>query len=93
MKILLIMEEVEERRELVENFIENMRNVECFEVKIGIEFLFMMKKYILDFVFLSFKLLDGIGFEYVSLLWEINCYIKFIFVGENIEEFIIVFCF
>lgn len=27
------MEEAEERRELAENFTENMRNVECFEAK------------------------------------------------------------
>ena len=33
MKILMIMEEAEERRELAENFTENMRNVECFEAK------------------------------------------------------------
>ena len=43
MKILLIMEEAEERRELAENFTENMRNVECFEAKTGTESLFMMK--------------------------------------------------
>ena len=29
------MEETEERRKLVENFTENMRNVECFEAKTG----------------------------------------------------------
>lgn len=51
MKILLIMEEAEERRELAENFTENMRNVECFEAKTGTESLFMMKKHIQDFVF------------------------------------------
>ncbi|PFB48240.1 DNA-binding response regulator [Bacillus thuringiensis] len=93
MKILLIMEEAEERRELAENFTENMRNVECFEAKTGIESLFMMKKHIPDFVFLSSKLLDGTGFEYASLLREINCYTKFIFVGENIEESITAFRF
>lgn len=43
--------------------------------------------------FLSSKLLDGTGFEYASLLREINCYTKFIFVGENIEESITAFRF
>lgn len=77
MKILLIMEEAEERRELAENFTENMRNVECFEAKTGTESLFMMKN-IYQTLFLSSKLLDGTGFEYASLLREINCYTKFI---------------
>ena len=45
MKILLIMEEAEERRELAENFTENMRNVECFEASMGTEALFIMKKH------------------------------------------------
>ena len=44
-------------------------------------------------LFLSSKLLDGTGFEYASLLREINCYTKFIFVGENIEESITAFRF
>ena len=92
MKILLIMEEAEERRELAENFTENMRNVECFEAKTGTESLFMMKN-IYQTLFLSSKLLDGTGFEYASLLREINCYTKFIFVGENIEESITAFRF
>ncbi|HHT7188147.1 TPA: LytR/AlgR family response regulator transcription factor [Bacillus cereus] len=93
MKILLIMEETEERRKLVENFTENMRNVECFETKTGTESLFMMKKHTPDFVFVSSKLIDGTGFEYASLLREVNCYTKFIFMGEDIEESITAFRF
>ena len=69
-----------------------MRNVECFEAKTGTESLFMMKN-IYQTLFLSSKLLDGTGFEYASLLREINCYTKFIFVGENIEESITAFRF
>ncbi|TKH16851.1 response regulator transcription factor [Bacillus wiedmannii] len=93
MKILLIMEETEERRKLVENFTENIRNIECFEAKTGIESLLIMKKHTPDFVFLSSQLVDGTGFEYASLLREVNCYAKFIFMGEDIEESITAFRF
>ncbi len=51
MKILLIMEEAEERRKLVENFTENIRNIECFEANTGTESLLIMKKHTPDFVF------------------------------------------
>ncbi|HFK1402422.1 LytTR family DNA-binding domain-containing protein [Bacillus cereus] len=93
MKILLIMEEAEERRSLAEKFIENIKNVECFEVSMGTEALFIMKKHTPDFVFLNSKLMDGTGFEYVNLLREVNCYAKFIFMGEDIEESITAFRF
>lgn len=93
MKILLIMEETEERRKLVENFTENIRNVECFEAKTGTESLLIMKKHTPDFVFLNSQLMDGTGFEYSSLLREVNCYTKFIFIGEDIEEAITAFRF
>ncbi|MBP0784423.1 MULTISPECIES: LytR/AlgR family response regulator transcription factor [Bacillus cereus group] len=93
MKILLIMEEVEERRSLAEKFIENIKNVECFEASMGTEALFIMKKHTPDFVFLNSKLMDGTGFEYVNLLREVNCYAKFIFMGEDIEESITAFRF
>lgn len=93
MKILLIMEEAEERRSLAEKFTENIRNVECFEVNTGTESLLIMKKHTPDFVFLNSKLLDGTGFEYASLLREVNCYTKFIFMGEDIEESITAFRF
>ncbi|MFC9417401.1 LytR/AlgR family response regulator transcription factor [Bacillus mobilis] len=93
MKILLIMEEVEERRSLAEKFTENIKNVECFEANTGTESLFIMKKHIPDFVFLNSKLLDGTGFEYASLLREVNCYTKLIFMGEDIEESITAFRF
>ncbi|MGF9872654.1 LytTR family DNA-binding domain-containing protein [Bacillus tropicus] len=93
MKILLIMEEVEERRSLAEKFTENIRNVECFEASMGTESLFIMKKHTPDFVFLNSKLMDGAGFEYANLLREVNCYAKFIFMGEDIEESITAFRF
>ncbi|EEL14215.1 Two-component response regulator [Bacillus cereus 95/8201] len=93
MKILLIMEEVEERRSLAEKFIENIKNVECFEASMGTEALFIMKKHTPDFVFLNSKLMDGTGFEYANLLREVNCYAKFIFMGEDIEESITAFRF
>ncbi|AJH56588.1 LytR/AlgR family response regulator transcription factor [Bacillus anthracis] len=93
MKILLIMEEAEERRSLAEKFIENIKNVECFEASMGTEALFIMKKHTPDFVFLNSKLMDGTGFEYVNLLREVNCYSKFIFMGEDIEESITAFRF
>ena len=93
MKILLIMEEAEERRSLAEKFIENIKNVECFEASMGTEALFIMKKHTPDFVFLNSKLMDGTGFEYVNLLREVNCYAKFIFMGEDIEESITAFRF
>ncbi|PFE28815.1 DNA-binding response regulator [Bacillus anthracis] len=93
MKILLIMEEAEERRSLAEKFIENIRNVECFEASMGTESLFIMKKHTPDFVFLNSKLMDGTGFEYANLLREVNCYAKFIFMGEDIEESITAFRF
>lgn len=93
MKILLIMEETEERRKLVENFTGNIRNIECFEAKTGTESLLIMKKHTPDFVFLSSQLVDGTGFEYASLLREVNCYAKFIFMGEDIEESITAFRF
>ncbi|MGF2622742.1 LytR/AlgR family response regulator transcription factor [Bacillus cereus] len=93
MKILLIMEEAEERRSLAEKFIENIKNVECFEASMGTEALFIMKKHTPDFVFLNSKLMDGIGFEYANLLREVNCYAKFIFMGEDIEESITAFRF
>ncbi|HGH7174736.1 TPA: LytR/AlgR family response regulator transcription factor [Bacillus wiedmannii] len=93
MKILLIMEEAEERRSLAEKFTENIRNIECFEVNTGTESLFIMKKHTPDFVFLNSKLLDGTGFEYASLLREVNCYTKLIFMGEDIEESITAFRF
>lgn len=93
MKILLIMEEVEERRSLAEKFTENIRNVECFEASMGTESLFIMKKHTPDFVFLNSKLMDGTGFEYANLLREVNCYAKFIFMGEDIEESITAFRF
>ena len=51
MKILLIMEEAEERRELAENFTENMRNVECFEAKDRNRIFIYDEKHIPDFVF------------------------------------------
>ena len=44
-------------------------------------------------MFLNSKLLDGTGFEYASLLREVNCYTKFIFMGEDIEESITAFRF
>ena len=93
MKILLIMEEAEERRSLAEKFTENIRNVECFEASMGTESLFIMKKHTPDFVFLNSKLMDGTGFEYANLLREVNCYAKFIFMGEDIEESITAFRF
>ena len=93
MKILLIMAEAEERRSLAEKFIENIKNVECFEASMGTEALFIMKKHTPDFVFLNSKLMDGTGFEYVNLLREVNCYAKFIFMGEDIEESITAFRF
>ncbi|HHT7172307.1 TPA: LytR/AlgR family response regulator transcription factor [Bacillus cereus] len=93
MKILLIMEEAEERRSLAEEFIENIKNVECFEASMGTEALFIMKKHTPDFVFLNSKLMDGTGFEYANLLREVNCYAKFIFMGEDIEESITAFRF
>ncbi|HDR7531109.1 DNA-binding response regulator [Bacillus sp. AY1-10] len=93
MKILLIMEEAEGRRSLAEKFIENIKNVECFEASMGTEALFIMKKHTPDFVFLNSKLMDGTGFEYVNLLREVNCYAKFIFMGEDIEESITAFRF
>lgn len=93
MKILLIMEEAEERRSLAEKFTGNIRNVEYFEANTGTESLFIMKKHTPDFVFLNSKLLDGTGFEYASLLREVNCYTKFIFMGEDIEESITAFRF
>ncbi|WP_242282284.1 LytTR family DNA-binding domain-containing protein [Bacillus cereus group sp. BfR-BA-01346] len=93
MKILMIMEEAEERRSLAEKFIENIKNVECFEASMGTEALFIMKKHTPDFVFLNSKLMDGTGFEYVNLLREVNCYAKFIFMGEDIEESITAFRF
>ena len=93
MKILLIMEEAEERRSLAEKITENIRNVECFEANTGAESLFIMKKHTPDFVFLNSKLLDGTGFEYASLLREVNCYTKLIFMGEDIEESITAFRF
>ncbi|KAA0774535.1 DNA-binding response regulator [Bacillus sp. AR2-1] len=93
MKILLIMEEAEERRSLAEKFTENIRNVECFEANTGTESLLIMKKHTPDFVFLNSKLLDGTGFEYASLLREVNCYTKLIFMGEDIEESITAFRF
>ncbi|EDR91586.1 LytTR family DNA-binding domain-containing protein [Bacillus anthracis] len=93
MKILLITEEAEERRSLAEKFIENIKNVECFEASMGTEALFIMKKHTPDFVFLNSKLMDGTGFEYVNLLREVNCYSKFIFMGEDIEESITAFRF
>ena len=37
--------------------------------------------------------MDGTGFEYVNLLREVNCYAKFIFMGEDIEESITAFRF
>lgn len=77
MKILLIMEEAEERRSLAEKFIENIKNVECFEASMGTEALFIMKS-IHQILFLNSKLMDGTGFEYVNLLREVNCYAKFI---------------
>ncbi|WP_242299955.1 LytTR family DNA-binding domain-containing protein [Bacillus cereus group sp. BfR-BA-01448] len=93
MKILLIMEEAEERRSLAGKFTENIRNVECFEASMGTESLFIMKKHTPDFVFLNSKLMDGTGFEYANLLREVNCYAKFIFMGEDIEESITAFRF
>ncbi|MEC0903241.1 MULTISPECIES: LytR/AlgR family response regulator transcription factor [Bacillus] len=93
MKILLIMEEAEERRSLAEKFIENIKNVECFEASMGTEALFIMKKHTPDFVFLNSKLMDGTGFEYTNLLREVNCYAKFIFMGEDIKESITAFRF
>ncbi|PFL19334.1 DNA-binding response regulator [Bacillus cereus] len=93
MKILLIMEETEERRKLVEYFTENIRNVECFEARTGTESLLIMKKHTPDFVFLNSQLVDGTGFEYSSLLREVNCCTKFIFIGEDIEETITAFRF
>lgn len=87
------MEEVEERRSLAEKFIENIKNVECFEASMGTEALFIMKKHTPDFVFLNSKLMDGTGFEYANLLMEVNCYAKFIFMGEDIEESITAFRF
>ncbi|TEA54887.1 response regulator transcription factor [Bacillus sp. BH2] len=93
MKILLIMEEAEERRSLAEKFIENIKNVECFEASMGTEALFIMKKHTPGFVFLNSKLMDGTGFEYANLLREVNCYAKFIFMGEDIEESITAFRF
>ena len=92
MKILLIMEEVEERRSLAEKFTENIRNVECFEASMGTESLFIMKS-IHQILFLNSKLMDGTGFEYANLLREVNCYAKFIFMGEDIEESITAFRF
>lgn len=93
MKILLIMEETENRNRLIETFTENMRNVECFEARTGMESLQVAKKYIPDFVFLDTKLKDGTGFEFSSLLQQLSCDTKFIFIGENIEEAIIAFRF
>ena len=92
MKILLIMENAEERKILAEKFTENIRNVECFEAKTGTESLFLMKN-IHQILFLNSKLLDGTGFEYAGLLREVNCYTKFIFVGEDLEESIATFRF
>ena len=62
MKILLIMEDAEERRSLVEKFTENIRNVECFEANTGTESLFMMKKHTPDFVFFKFNITRWNGF-------------------------------
>ncbi|MBO1579587.1 LytTR family DNA-binding domain-containing protein [Bacillus sp. XF8] len=93
MKILLIMEETENRNRLIETFTENMRNVECFEARTGMGSLQVAKKYIPDFVFLDTKLKDGTGFEFSSLLQQLSCDTKFIFIGENIEEAIIAFRF
>ncbi|KEK25584.1 LytR/AlgR family response regulator transcription factor [Bacillus gaemokensis] len=85
MKILLIMEETESRTRLIETFTENMRNVDCFEVRTGMESLQIAKKHVPDFVFLDTQLADGTGFEFSSLLQQLSCYTKFVFIGENIE--------
>ncbi|KFN02690.1 DNA-binding response regulator [Bacillus clarus] len=93
MKILIIMEEAETRDKLIEACKENMRNVECFEARTGMESLQIMKKHTPAFVFLNTQLADGTGFEFSNLLQQINCYTKFIFVGKNIEEAITAFRF
>lgn len=51
MKILLIMENAEERKILAEKFTENIRNVECFEAKTGTESLFLIEKTYTRFLF------------------------------------------
>ncbi|MCI0765349.1 LytTR family DNA-binding domain-containing protein [Bacillus sp. TL12] len=93
MKILLIMEETENRNRLIETFTESMRNIECFEARTGMESLQVAKKHIPDFVFLDTKLKDGTGFEFSSLLKQLSSDTKFIFMGENIEEAITAFRF
>ncbi|PEI46866.1 LytR/AlgR family response regulator transcription factor [Bacillus pseudomycoides] len=93
MKILLIMEDAEHRNRFIEIFTENMRNVECFEAGTGMESLQVAKKHIPDFVFLDTELKDGTGFEFSSLLQQLNCDTKFIFIGEDIEEAITAFRF
>ncbi|WP_026592109.1 LytR/AlgR family response regulator transcription factor [Bacillus sp. UNC437CL72CviS29] len=91
MRILLIMEDSECRNQLIETFTENMRNVECFEAGTGMESLQIAKKHTPDFVFLDTKLKDGTGFEFSSLLQQLSCSAKFIFVGRDIEEAITAF--
>ncbi|MBC6971704.1 response regulator transcription factor [Bacillus sp. Xin] len=93
MKILLIMEEAENRNRLIETFTESMRNIECFEARTGMESLQVAKKHIPDFVFLDTKLKDGTGFEFSSLLKQLSSDTKFIFMGENIEEAVTAFRF
>ncbi|HEK9100899.1 response regulator transcription factor [Bacillus pfraonensis] len=93
MKILLIMEETENRNRLIEIFTENIRNIECFEARTGMESLQVAKKHIPDFIFLDTKLKDGTGFEFSSLLQQLSSDTKFIFIGENIEEAITAFRF
>ena len=93
MKILLIMEEVEHRNRLIKTFTENIRNVECFEARTGMESLQIAKKHTPDFVFLDTKLTDGTGFEFSSLLQQLSCYAKFAFIGEDVEGAITAFRF
>ncbi|WP_459502834.1 LytR/AlgR family response regulator transcription factor [Bacillus sp. C1] len=93
MRILLIMENAENRKQLVEIFTENMRSVECFEARTGMESLQIAKRYVPDFIFLDTMLKDGTGFEFSSLLQQFSCDAKFVFIGENINEAITAFRF
>ncbi|WP_369901631.1 LytR/AlgR family response regulator transcription factor [Bacillus manliponensis] len=86
MKILLVTESEENRKKLRELFIENIRNIECFEAKTGMESLQMAKRYVPDFIFLDVHLIDGTGFEISSLLHDISSHTKFVFMGVNVEE-------
>lgn len=86
MKILLVTESEENRRQLRELFTENIQNIECFEAKTGIESLQRAKRYAPDFIFLDVHLADGTGFEISWLLHEISSHTKFVFMGTSIEE-------